>query len=208
MNRLLMPRGGFEILDLARVQPRAKKRTVTVNPESAQEPVPDPSANLAPQKGSGKPSPSSSPVGFAKLFGGVVLPLICFTISYPDRPDWQSGQPTAYAQLLLAQGIGAALSISAVLHDQHSPALCRAGEIPRECLGAIRRFQRGAGGGGVLGRLPGCARSTPISGQCWIFSALATFLPWGIWQFLGLLFGSSARGSSGVQARSCSLWRQ
>ena len=72
-----------------------------MNQDSAPESVPDPSSNLPPQD-SGEASPSSKPVGLATLFAGVVLPLICFAISYPIRPEWQSGQPTAYAQLLLA----------------------------------------------------------------------------------------------------------
>ena len=46
--------------------------------------------------------PASKPVGGIKLFAGVILPLVCFVISLPDRPDWQSGTLDAYAQLLLS----------------------------------------------------------------------------------------------------------
>lgn len=36
------------------------------------------------------------------LFAGVFLPFFCFLISFPDGPRWQSGQWSAYAQLLLS----------------------------------------------------------------------------------------------------------
>jgi hypothetical protein len=38
----------------------------------------------------------------ALTFAGVVLPLICFAISFPRSPVWQSGSLSDYAQLLLA----------------------------------------------------------------------------------------------------------
>ena len=36
------------------------------------------------------------------MFTGVVLPIICFAISLPDQPEWQSGNLQDYAQLLLS----------------------------------------------------------------------------------------------------------
>ncbi|MBN2578376.1 MAG: hypothetical protein JXB10_05240 [Pirellulales bacterium] len=36
------------------------------------------------------------------LFAGVILPAFCFLISYPERPEWQSGRFTDYAQLFLS----------------------------------------------------------------------------------------------------------
>jgi hypothetical protein len=44
----------------------------------------------------------SGPARAALIFTGVVLPTICFAISYPKRPEWQSGNLDAYAQLLLS----------------------------------------------------------------------------------------------------------
>lgn len=47
--------------------------------------------------------PSSWLIRGAWLFAGVVLPLVCFLISYPEGPSWQSGGLNAYAQLLLSR---------------------------------------------------------------------------------------------------------
>ena len=69
-----------------------------MNPESA----PDASANLPPPDTTGSVIPAAKPVGVVKLLVGVVLPVICFAISFPERPDWQSGNSSAYAQLLLS----------------------------------------------------------------------------------------------------------
>lgn len=44
----------------------------------------------------------SWPARAAFMFTGVVLPIICFAISLPDPPEWQSGNLQDYAQLLLA----------------------------------------------------------------------------------------------------------
>lgn len=44
----------------------------------------------------------SGPASAALMFTGVVLPIICFLISFPERPEWQSGNLQDYAQLLLA----------------------------------------------------------------------------------------------------------
>jgi hypothetical protein len=35
------------------------------------------------------------------LFAGVILPVICFSLSYPEQPIWQSQRITDYAQLFL-----------------------------------------------------------------------------------------------------------
>ena len=37
------------------------------------------------------------------LYTGVILPIICFAIGYPDRPVWQSGSLQAYCQLFLSR---------------------------------------------------------------------------------------------------------
>ncbi|NQT13816.1 MAG: hypothetical protein HQ582_13770 [Planctomycetes bacterium] len=42
------------------------------------------------------------PVRAVFLFTGVVLPFVCFLLGFPERPDWQSGSISAYAQLLLS----------------------------------------------------------------------------------------------------------
>ncbi len=44
----------------------------------------------------------SRPAAVALMFTGVVLPFICFAISFPSGPEWQSGNLYDYAQLLLA----------------------------------------------------------------------------------------------------------
>ncbi len=36
------------------------------------------------------------------LFTGVILPVICFVLGYPEKPDWQSGEAVAYAELFLS----------------------------------------------------------------------------------------------------------
>ena len=36
------------------------------------------------------------------LYTGVVLPVLCFLFGYPNKPDWQSGAASAYAQLYLS----------------------------------------------------------------------------------------------------------
>ena len=157
-----------------------------MNPESVPESIPDPSANLPPQA-SGEASPSSKPVGLATLFAGVVLPLICFAISYPDRPDWQSGQPTAYAQLLLAHKESAPL-YPFLLYCMTSMVLLFANPA-RFRENAWVRF--------------GIFSGVLVAAEYWVLfqvafgismiwqvlgSALAAFLPWGTWQFSGLLF--------------------
>ncbi len=43
----------------------------------------------------------SWPSRVALLFTGVILPVICFAIDVPFRPDWQSGNLGDYAKLLL-----------------------------------------------------------------------------------------------------------
>ncbi len=44
----------------------------------------------------------SVPTRVAFVFTGVVLPIICFAIGYPEGPEWQSGEWKAYAELLLS----------------------------------------------------------------------------------------------------------
>ena len=45
----------------------------------------------------------SERVALTLTFAGVVLPLVCFAISFPGRPEWQSGNTSDYAQLLLSR---------------------------------------------------------------------------------------------------------
>lgn len=47
--------------------------------------------------------PTSWVVRGTWLFAGVVLPFFCFLITYPENPRWQSGELSAYAQLLLSR---------------------------------------------------------------------------------------------------------
>ena len=176
---------------------------VTVNQDSAPESVPEPSSNLPPQA-SGEASPSSKPVGLATLFAGVVLPLICFAISYPDRPDWQSGQPTAYAQLLLAHKESAPL-YPFLLYCMTSMVLLFANPA-RFRENAWVRF--------------GIFSGVLLAAEYWVLfqvafgismiwqvlgSALVAFLPWGTWQFWDWHSVNAAHGFSGWQSRSCFL---
>jgi hypothetical protein len=41
-------------------------------------------------------------VAWALTFAGVVLPFICFLVGFPRRPEWQSGNLSDYAALLLS----------------------------------------------------------------------------------------------------------
>ncbi|HYW80902.1 MAG TPA: DUF6688 family protein [Thermoguttaceae bacterium] len=43
----------------------------------------------------------SRPVRTLLIMAGVVLPVICFVIGFPEAPDWQSGSLSDYAKLLL-----------------------------------------------------------------------------------------------------------
>jgi hypothetical protein len=36
------------------------------------------------------------------LFTGVILPAICFSLGFPEQPDWQSGEASAFAELYLS----------------------------------------------------------------------------------------------------------
>ncbi len=51
----------------------------------------------------GEPLRWSIPIRSALVFAGIVLPVVCFAITFPDQPDWQSGELQAYAQLLLSR---------------------------------------------------------------------------------------------------------
>jgi hypothetical protein len=57
---------------------------------------------LARQHSDGRALPPPKPVGIVKLLVGVVLPFVCLALSYPMRPDWQSGATRDYAQLMLS----------------------------------------------------------------------------------------------------------
>ena len=131
--------------------------------------------------------PASRPVGVAQLFAGVILPLICLVMSFPDRPDWQSGSP-AYAQLLLSYKPSMPL-YPFLLYSMTSMVLLFARPA---------RFRENA-----LVRL-GIFSGVLLAGEYWLIFQVATpepcmipsgqvllvfvaFLPWGIWQFLSLL---------------------
>lgn len=43
------------------------------------------------------------PTAIVLTFAGIVLPAICFSMGFPETPTWQSGQRTAYAELLLSR---------------------------------------------------------------------------------------------------------
>lgn len=36
------------------------------------------------------------------LLTGVIVPLVCFVLGYPEKPDWQSGSASAFAELYLS----------------------------------------------------------------------------------------------------------
>ena len=157
-----------------------------MNQDSAPESVPDPSSNLPPQA-SGEASPSSKPVGLATLFAGVVLPLICFAISYPDRPDWQSGQPTAYAQLLLAHKESAPL-YPFLLYCMTSMVLLFANPA-RFRENAWVRF--------------GIFSGVLVAAEYWVLFQVAFGIPM-IWQVLGSCWRHFCRGEPGSSWDCCS----
>ncbi len=145
---------------------------------------PDAFSDFAPQ-GGGEVLPSPRPVGVVKLLAGVVLPLICFAMSFPERPDWQSGAPSAYAQLLLSHKESMPL-YPFLLYNMTSMVLLFASPA---------RFREN-----VLVRF-GIFSGVLLAAEYWLIfqaafdpsivwqvllSALAAILPWGIWQFLGL----------------------
>lgn len=45
----------------------------------------------------------SRPARCLLMAAGVVLPVVCFLLGFPERPDWQSGNLGDYAQLLLCR---------------------------------------------------------------------------------------------------------
>ncbi len=150
------------------------------------EPIDD---DVVPQADRGKMLPSPKLVGAAQLFAGVVLPAICFAIGFPDRPDWQSGKASAYAQLLLSHKPSASLypfllyCMICMLLLFARPARFRANVWVRWGIfsGVLVAaefwlvFQAAMDGPGIVWQV--------------ILSALAAVLPWGIWKLLGLLFG-------------------
>ena len=140
-----------------------------------------------------------------RLFAGVILPFICFAISFPDRPDWQSGTAWRLRRASsFAPGVAAALSVFAVQHDQHGPAVREPGEFPRKCLGAIRGFQRGAGGGRILAHF---SFRMADSSMIWnaVLSAMAALLLWVLWRFLGVFCSRIPRRAPAAQSPSCLL---
>jgi len=164
-----------------------------MNPGSA----PDSCSELALESGKGNVLPSTNPVGGGQLFGGVVLPVICFAISFPDRPDWQSGNLDAYAQLLLSHTASIPL-YPFLLYSMSSMVLLSANPA---------RFQENAFV--RLGVFSGVlvaaeywlvfqfAMSGPFIAQV-ILSALAAFLPWGIWRIFRLLHGKYREWMIGI----------
>jgi len=81
--------------------PGTTNRRTTMNElPSPTSPTPEPSNAGLPEFVSGHPL--AWLVQGTWLFAGVVLPFFCFLISFPDGPSWQSGQWSAYAQLLLS----------------------------------------------------------------------------------------------------------
>ena len=164
-----------------------------MNPGSA----PDSCAELAPEGGDSKMFPSMKLVGGGQLFGGVILPIICFAISYPERPDWQSGNPDAYAQLLLSHTASIPLypfllySMTSMVLLFANPARFRENALVR--LGAFTGVLVAA----EYWLIFQVAMSGPSIGQM-ILSALAAFLPWGIWRFFGLLHGKYRQWIVGI----------
>lgn len=144
----------------------------------------DSSSNSGPQGMHGNVFPSSKPVCGLQLCTGVILPFICFGISFPDRPDWQSGTLDAYAKLLLSHGASMPI-YPFLLYSMTSMVLLFANPA-RYRENAWVRF--------------GIFSGVLVAAEYWlifqfafaesilwevIVSLLAAFLPWGIWHCLG-----------------------
>ncbi|MGD0899035.1 MAG: DUF6688 family protein [Thermoguttaceae bacterium] len=139
-------------------------------------------------------SPPFKPVGGVQLLVGVILPFICFAISYPDSPVWQSGVPSAYAQLLLSHKASVPLypfllySMSCMVLLFVEPArfrdnvLVRFGVLSGVLVAAEYWliFLVAAGGSSII--------------QAAIVSVLAAVVPWGTWQLLGAKLGKGREG--------------
>ena len=147
--------------------------------------APDSSLDFAAQAGNGRAISSSDPVGGVQVFAGVILPFICFAISFPGRPDWQSGQPSAYAQLLLSHKASVPL-YPFLLYSMICMVLLFAN--PARFLGnALVRF--GIFSGVLVATeywliFQVAMDGSSVIGQV-VLSLLAAFLPWGIWRLFG-----------------------
>jgi hypothetical protein len=130
-------------------------------------------------------SPPPKPVGVWQFLAGVVLPFICLVLGFPLLPDWQSGTPDAYAQLLLSHLASMPL-YPFLLYSMVSMVLLLANPA-RFCENVWVRF--------------GIFNGVFVAAEYWLIfqvafhtsriwevtlSALAAFVPWVIWRFLGL----------------------
>ena len=140
------------------------------------------------------------PVGFVQLFAGVILPLICFAISYPMVPDWQSGRLDAYARLLLSHKASVPL-YPFLLYCMICMTLLYV--KPARFRGnAWVRF--GIFSGVIVAAeywvvFQAAADDQPAVEWAFI-SALAAIVPWGAWKILGLVFGRYRKAVTGVVA--------
>lgn len=151
----------------------------------------DTSSETAPQVGSGGSAgsggtdPPLKPVGGVQLFAGVILPFICLTISFPDRPVWQSGKVRDYAQLILSHAGSMPLYPFLLFSTISMALLFLYPEKFRE--NTFVRF-------GIFSGVLVAAEFWLVfqvaqfdSGPLEVFlSVISGFLPWGIWKFLGL----------------------
>jgi hypothetical protein len=121
------------------------------------------------------------------LFSGVVLPVICFLISFPVRPDWQSGQLGAYAQLLLAHKSSTPL-YPLLIFSMASLVLLF--WQPGRYVGSFW-VRWGIISGVVLAAeywlLFQAAFPEPGAPRQLIFSAFAWLVPWAAWRITGRL---------------------
>jgi hypothetical protein len=123
------------------------------------------------------------------ILAGILLPAVCFAIGFPDRPSWQSGRLSDYAQLLLSHEaslplypllLGCMLSLGLLAWDpaRHSGNGWIWLGIFSGVVLAIEYwfvFQMAIGGSGDLDRW------FVLVGQCVlaaVFSVLAVVIPW------------------------------
>ena len=164
-----------------------------MNPESAA----DSPSNPAPPDAASEAVPASKPVGVVKLLVGVVLPLICFAISFPERPDWQSGSSSAYAQLLLARSESLPL-YPFLLYSMTSMVLLFANPARFRENGWVRfGIFSGVLVAAEYWLIFQVAFNASIVWQV-VLSALAVVLPWGLWRIVGWLGRKYPQGIVGA----------
>ena len=97
------------------------------------------------------------------LISGVILPLVCFVLGYPDQPDWQSGSASAFATLYLSH-TGSMPFYPLLLYNMTSMTLLviNPQRHVSKFLGSVWSLFRRDRSVGILGILRNCVQFRPV----------------------------------------------